>query len=208
MALDTQTQIILYLGSFSAILLYIVIFAFKDIKERFMWTYMRKDYIRALIVFKDRILSDKPIKVKGQVDFKDGDRTYTIDHNCVYLLNGKTPCLIYEADDPQPKNVLSEKVEELLNCPDCKSDILLTFRKPVFPSGEELDNMMMRAKSAGLMKGLMKELPRLILLLYLAIGVGAIACGGIYILYKQLPPMIVTQIAPLIKEGISGVIIT
>jgi hypothetical protein len=169
---------------------------------------MRKDYIRALIIYKDRILADKPIKVKGQVDFKDGDRTYTIDHNCVYLLNGKTPCLIYEADDPQPKNVLSNQVEELLSCPDCKSEFSITFRKPVFPSGEELDNMMMRAKSAGLIKGLMKELPRLILLLYLAIGAGVIACGGIYILYKQLPQVIVSQITPIIQQAIAGVIIT
>jgi hypothetical protein len=205
--MEMLMQIVIYLSVFASILFYIVLFAFKDIKERFLWTYFRKDYIRAIIIYKDRIMSDKPIKVKGQVDFKDGDRTYTIDHNCVYLHNGKTPCMIYEADDPQPKNVLSEEVEQVLKCPDCESEITLTFKKPTFPSGEELDNMMMRAKSAGLIKGLMKELPRLIMLLYLAIGVGVIAVGGIYILYKQLPEAITTALLPQLKAIITGTII-
>lgn len=205
--IDLQTQIIIYLSVFAGLLLYMFIMFFRDIKEAILWRFFRKDYLRAIIVFKDRIISDKPIKVKGKTDFKDGERTYTIDHNCVYMTNGKTPTLIYEADDPQPKNVLSNIVEEVLKCPDCNSEILMTFKKPIFPSGEELDNMMMRAKSAGLIKGLMKELPRIMMLLYLSIGVGIIVGGGIYMLYNDLPKKIVEYATPIIQEMVKSVII-
>lgn len=207
MALSSSTMILTYLSMFCLILLGIIVMFFKAIKEAYLWKYKRTDYIRAIIIYKDKILIDKPIKVKGQVDFKEGERTYTIDHSCVYLTNGKTPTLIYEADDPQPKNVLSEVVQQLLKCPSCNDDIELTFKKPVFPSGEELDNMMMRAKSAGLIKGLMKELPRLIKLLYICIGVGVIAAGGSYLLYKELPNKIAEILVPKLEGIIRGVIV-
>lgn len=206
--LDIKTQIIIYLSIALFFVLYILAFSFGAIKDQMLWKFFRRHYIRAIIIQKDKVLLDKPIKVSGKVDFKEGDNTYTIDHSCVYLLNGKIPVLIYEAGDPQPKNVLSETVEQLLNCPECKSEILMTFKKPVFPSGEELDNMMMRAKSAGLIKGLMKELPFLINLLYVIIGVCIVVVLGIYLLYDQLPTKIVDMLLPRIQEAVNRVIIT
>jgi len=194
---------------FMVLIMGVFIFMFwKPLKEAIIWKYFRKNYIRAIIVYKDKVISDKPIKVKGSVDFKDGDRTYTIDHSCVYLTNGTQPTLIYEADDPQPKNVLSELVEEEVKCPDCNHDVLLTFKKPIFPSGEELDNMMMRAKSAGLIKGLMKELPMIIKLLYICIGAGIVAGGLGYLIYQNMPDLIAEKIAPICRSAVQGLILS